>query len=167
MEIHRSWRSWDFKKIFGIVYFVALFIYLVVGLTPAKASDYEAATEISIPAIDLRSDVVTVNMVGNELPTPEEIVGRFTWAKHKTLLIGHASTVFPRLKELQVGSTIYYDGDIYTVSQMEILAKADISMNKVLAAAEQDTIIIMTCAGKDLGGGDATHRLIVTAVVNE
>ena len=167
MEIRRSWRSWDFRKVFGIVYFGALFIYLVVGLAPVEAKDYEAATEISIPTIGLESDVVTVNMVGNEFPTPEEIVGRFTWAKHKTLLFGHASTVFPRLKELQVGDIIYYDGDTYMVSQMEISPKAEISMNKVLAAAEQDTIIMMTCAGEDLGGGDATHRLIVTAVLSK
>ena len=26
-----------------------------------------------------------------------------------------------------------------------------------------DIIIIMTCAGQDLGNGDATHRLVITA----
>ena len=37
-------------------------------------------------------------------------------------------------------------------------------MDEVLAPTEQNTLVIMTCAGEDLGGGDATHRLIVTAV---
>ena len=37
-------------------------------------------------------------------------------------------------------------------------------MNKILEASDKDTVVLMTCAGKDLGNGDASHRLIVTAI---
>ena len=33
----------------------------------------------------------------------------------------------------------------------------------VLQAESNDTIVLMTCAGQDLGNKDATHRLIITA----
>lgn len=37
-------------------------------------------------------------------------------------------------------------------------------MSTLLTPTSQDTIILMTCAGTDLGNGDASHRLIITAV---
>ena len=37
-------------------------------------------------------------------------------------------------------------------------------MPKLLSASNEKTIVIMTCAGEDLGKGDATHRLILTAI---
>ena len=39
-----------------------------------------------------------------------------------------------------------------------------IDMDKLLKTSRQDTVVIMTCAGKLLDGGDATHRLIITAI---
>ena len=47
-----------------------------------------------------------------------------------------------------------------------MLEKADVDMNKMLAPAEKDTLVIMTCAGMDLGNGDATHRLVLTATIS-
>ena len=41
--------------------------------------------------------------------------------------------------------------------------KAKIDMRDVLQAESNDTIVLMTCAGQDLGNKDATHRLIITA----
>ena len=37
-------------------------------------------------------------------------------------------------------------------------------MTEILKREEKDTIVIMTCAGELLDGGDATHRFMVTAV---
>lgn len=152
------------KHVFTLLYFLCFFVYLVVGLSPAKAAEYEAATEIKIPAIGLVSDVVTLHVQDNTLPTPDEIVGRYTVTPHKTLLIGHSATVFQRLGEIRNGDTIYYDDTTYMVTHRQTYLRENIVMKDLLAAAEKDTIVIMTCAGQDLGGGEATHRLIVTAV---
>ena len=46
----------------------------------------------------------------------------------------------------------------------ETLEKAAVDMSGILAKASRQTIVVMTCAGQDLGGGDATHRLLVTAI---
>ncbi|MBO7664904.1 sortase, partial [Candidatus Saccharibacteria bacterium] len=92
------------------------------------------------------------------------IVGSYTQAWNKTLLIGHASTVFADLNLVTVGETVKYDGKEYVISEIALFQKEAVEMDKVLAGAEKDTIIIMTCAG-ELYGTDASHRLIVTAVV--
>lgn len=163
-------KRFDLRMIVTILYVVFACAYLAVGfvidLTPADAAEYDASTDIHIPVIDLDSDVTTLHLNENVLDTPDTIVGRFTWAENKTLLVGHAGTVFQNLKYLTVGDEIYYDEVWYKVVKMEVKAKAEISMTEILAEAEEETIIIMTCSGQDLGGGDATHRLIVTAVSN-
>lgn len=165
MELRKSWRSLDLCAICTIIYVVALVIYLAVGLAPARAVDYEVATDMQIPAIGLVSDVTTIRRNGNQLDTPDTIVGRYAPMRHKTFLFGHASTVFAKLDELAIGDEIIYDDTRYVVREMIVLAKEEIDMGEVLAEAEVETIVVMTCAGEDLGGGDATHRLIVTATV--
>ena len=62
-----------------------------------------------------------------------------------------------------IGDKVIYDSDSYTIGKIDVIQKADISMNKILAAADKKTLTIMTCAGEDLGDGDTTHRLIITA----
>ncbi len=47
---------------------------------------------------------------------------------------------------------------------MIVKEKSMISMSELLKADDKETIVIMTCAGESLENGDATHRLIVTAV---
>lgn len=167
MELEKSWRSLDLRKLFTILYICGLLAYLVVGFMPAKAIEYEAATDIQIPIIDLASDVATIYLSDNKLDTPDTIVGRYAPMRNKTLLFGHSSTVFRRLDNIRVGDKVIYDGAEYIVRKIETLAKDDIDMGILLRAAERDTIVIMTCAGESLGGGDATHRLIVTATVSE
>ena len=157
-------KSLDFRKIVIVLYFVAFGIYLLVGLAPAEAADLVVATEIEIHAIDLKSDVTMLEMKDHELTTPDDIVGGYTRAKNKTFLVGHSTGVFSRLNQLGVGEEIIYDLVKYTVTKVEILEKSEISMNKLLLPAEKDTIVLMTCAGELLDGGDATHRLIITAV---
>lgn len=156
-------KSFNYRKIVLPLYVFLFLIYLAVGLMPAEATDYVVATELKIPHINLVSDVATLKLENYELKTPDSIVGSFTRSKNKTLLIGHASTVFSKLNDLEVGDEIIYESMIFYVESMIVKEKSMISMNEILKAEDKNTLILMTCAGETLKDGDATHRLIVTA----
>ena len=156
-------NSWDLQKVLIAVFFVILGLYLAVGLTPVRAAEAEAATEITVPKIGLTTGVALLSMENGKLNTPDEMVGSYSRANNKTFLVGHSVGVFRDLGELELGDEIYYDLVNYVVVNIEILEKNSISMNKLLAPADVDTIVIMTCAGELTGTGDASHRLIITA----
>jgi LPXTG-site transpeptidase (sortase) family protein len=156
----------DFRRIGLVLYFVFFALYLLIGLRPVEAVHYDIRTQIEIPAIDLVSDVAVLDIEGHGLNTPNTIAGSFSWADNKTLLIGHSTTVFSNLEDVEVGEEIIYDSKEYVVSDMSVFRKEDIVMEELLEESERDTIVIMTCAGELLDGGDATHRLIVTAVAS-
>ena len=156
-------RSFDIKKCFLCLYFIALLLYIIVGFMPAGATDYKISANIRIPSINLSSDVTELQRDGRKLHTPETIVGSYTEAENKILLIGHSVTVFENLDQLVIGDEIWYDGREYRIEDITVPKKEQINMNKVLKSEETDTLVLMTCAGEDLGAGDATHRLILTA----
>ena len=156
------------KRIFVGLYALFFVIYIIVGLQPAEATkSYEISTALYIPSINLNTDVVNLELENHKLETPDTIVGSFSRAENKTLLIGHSTTVFQNLDKLQIGEEVIYDGTIYYIYSSEVVEKTAIDMNELLAKTDQDTLVIMTCAGTNLGNGDATHRLIVTALVSE
>ena len=149
------------------LYVVVFFFFLIWGLQPAEAAQsYEISAELNIPSIGLVSDVTTLQIEDHELKTPDTIAGSFSRAENKTLLIGHSGTVFQNLNETRLGDEIIYNNSKYIVGKIEVLEKADVDMSKMLAPAEKDTLVIMTCAGMDLGNGDATHRLVLTATIS-
>lgn len=152
------------KYIFIGLYCISFLIFLILELKPAEASEYEISARLNIPSIALDSDVTTLQLENRELKTPDSIVGSFSRAENKTLLIGHSSTVFENLNEIHGGDELYYNDNKYMVTDIKVLEKADVDMYDILSSADADTLEIMTCAGTDLGNGDATHRLIVTAV---
>lgn len=151
------------RYVFFGLYIFAFLVYIFIGLQPAEATHYQISANISIPSIDLDSEVTSLKIENHELPTPDTIVGSYSSADNKTLLIGHSSTVFQNLNKVSVYDEIFYDDEKYIVESSEVVKKEDIIMPKVLSASDIKTIVIMTCAGEDLGGGDATHRLIVIA----
>ena len=153
----------SFKKIFIGVYFLAFAIYLIIGLQPAEATHYEISAELAIPSINLTTDVTTLALEDYKLNTPDTIAGSYTRAENKTLLIGHSTTVFQNLDQVEVGDYVNYNDKTYQVDKIELMEKATIDMDEILATTQKDTIVIMTCAGTLLDGGDATHRLIITA----
>ena len=155
----------DRRKRLVLVNFIIVAIYLAIGLQPAWAEKYDIATELEIPSIGLKSDVTTVHPVDAKLETPNSIVGRYSSHKNKTFLYGHASGVFRDLDKLEIGALIYYDELYYEVVDAIVMERDKIEMGYLLDAAEVDTLVIMTCAGESLGGGEATHRLILTAKV--
>ena len=150
------------------LYAVVFVVYVIVGLQPAEAvQGYETSAELNIPSIGLTSDVTTLQLEDRELKTPDTIVGSFSRAENKTLLIGHSSTVFKDLNKLVLGEEISYNDHIYIVQKIETLEKAEVKMSELLKKTDKDTLAIMTCAGADLGNGDATHRLIITAEIKD
>lgn len=161
MELKRRFNR---RRCFTILYIVAFFAYVIVGLQPAEAKNYEISGQVVIPSIKLSSDVTTLELVDHKLDTPDAIVGSYSKYSSKIFLVGHSSTVFKNLKNVKLNDYIYYNGASYRIRQIETLAKSDINMNGLLMPAKEQTIVIMTCAGERLGEKDATHRLIVTAV---
>ena len=157
-------RGFDFRKFFVVVYSLFLVIYLVVGLQPAQAVDYKIDAGVEIPSISLESDVTALELDQSRLNTPDAIVGSFSNAKNKTLLIGHSTTVFANLNRVKVGDEVIYNGKTYHVKSRVYRAKEDILMDELLVQEDTDTLVLMTCAGELLGEGDATHRLIIYAV---
>lgn len=157
-------KSWDFRKFMVGAFFTMLTLYLLIGLTPAKATEVDVATEIKIPKIGLSSDVTLLTMNQGMLKTPDVVVGSYSRNKNKTFLVGHSTGVFGDLDKLELGDEIYYDLVSYTIVDIDVLQKSDISMDRLLAPADIDTIVVMTCAGELFSGGDASHRLIITAV---
>jgi len=135
-------------------------------LQPAEATEYDIYTQLEIPSIDLTSDVARLRLEGHELSTPEMIVGGYSQSSNKVLLIGHSTTVFQNLENVAIGDRLTYGEKGYIVESAEVFAKSQINMGKLLAAEKVDTVVIMTCAGESLAGGDATHRLIVTATAD-
>lgn len=154
------------KIIFIGLYILAFVVYIIFGLQPAEATNYRIFAKLDIPSINLESDVAALNLTDAGLETPNTIVGSFSNAKNKVLLIGHSSSVFRDLDRVILGEKIEYNNKEYKVIKREIFAKSLISMNDVLESEDRDTIVLMTCAGQMLENSDATHRLMVTAVAN-
>ena len=143
---------------------VGFVVYLVFGLQFVDAADYRVDGNLTIPSIDLKADVVNLNLEDGKLNTPDTIVGSFTNHVNKTLLIGHSTTVFQKLKNINLSDNVQYNDKEYSVISIELFEKSDINMTRLLASSDIDTLVLMTCAGELLENGDATHRLIVTAV---
>ena len=160
-------RRLDPKKIFVGLYVILFVIYIIVGLRPAGAAEYTISAELSIPSIGLESNVTALELENYKLNTPDTIAGSYSQADNKTLLIGHSTTVFQDLDLVKLGDLINYNDKNYRVVRLDMRRKSQIDMNEILAGAERDTLMIMTCAGQLLDGGDATHRLVVTAVIEE
>ena len=169
----RQRRSVELKKRFNTKAFLAVgyvlvaVIYIVIGLQPARAIQYDTYTQIIIPEIELVSDVTKLTLDNNALNTPDTIVGSYSRNQNKTLLIGHSTSVFQNLKEVKMYSEILYNGNRYVVAEIKTMSKSEINMNQILKSEDRETLIIMTCAGELLEDGDATHRLLITAVLDE
>lgn len=161
MELKRKFSA---KKLFTLVYVLAFAVYLIVGLQPAGATEYEVSGNLTIPAIDLSSDVTELELIDHKLDTPDTIVGSYKKYDTKTFLVGHSTTVFVNLNKVKAGDIIIYNDIEYKITKTEKMLKSDVDMNKILAPTREDTLVIMTCAGEPMGEKDATHRLVVTAV---
>lgn len=156
------------KSILTVFYAVFFAVYLYIGFQPnVEAVNYEISNQLIIPSINLNAPVTPLEVKSGELETPVSIVGSFSTASNKTLLIGHASGIFQNLPAVQVGDILNYDGQSFKVVNIETLPKESVNMQKILANTKRQVLKIMTCAGELFENGDATHRLIITAVKEE
>ena len=155
-------RHVDLRKVVTVIYVAMFVVYLVVGLSPAEAAVYEVSDRLEIPSIGLKSDVTRLELTDHRLNTPDTIVGSYSRSFNKTLLIGHASTVFGDLNLMTVGESVLYSGKTWIVKEIALYKKEDVDMEKILASARRETLILMTCAG-EVHGVDASHRLILVA----
>ena len=154
-----------------IFYLLAIPTYLIIGLQPSSTSMAEtlaaesqnASGFLIINSIGLSTPVVDVALQNRVLSAPEYIAGSFSSEPHKTLLIGHSSTIFQNLKDVKFSDIIDYNEHSYRVVNIETRAKEDISMSRILKGETVDTIVLMTCTGQGIGADDYSHRLIITA----
>ena len=158
-------KRFDIRKILIFVYFFAFGIYLIIGFMPVEASQNVYA-EMSIPEIELSSEVLDVQLSNNKLDTPDYSVGRYSISENNDFLFGHSSSVFSRLHDLSLNDLIYYQNTEYRIVKIDLVPKSMISMTKLLEEKDTKTITIMTCAGEYYDAGDASHRLILTAIAN-
>jgi len=130
---------------------------------PVEAIQYELAGDLNIPSINLESDVAKISLEDGKLNTPRDIVGSYSRHKNKTLLIGHASTVFSKLQDIKIGDKIEYLDNSYIIYKTQIIEKSAIDMKQLLSREDKETLVLMTCYGQMYGDGDASHRLVIFA----
>lgn len=157
------WPKRLVKVLTAAFFMIMLPIYVFIGLQPAPLVDASSYPTLEIPAIRLKTPVASLELIDRQFEVPATIAGIYQPFPNKLFIIGHSSTVFQSLDQLQLGQTLTFADETYLVTDRVTLAKSDISMNEILSNATEKTIIIMTCAGDPLPNQDATHRLIITA----
>lgn len=162
-----NWSTTEVKMFLGAFLSIMLPIYIFIGLQPALPADAASLPQLEISSINLKTPVAELTLTDRQLVAPATIAGVYTQAENKLFIIGHSSTVFKKLDQTHVDDLIIYNGKTYRIREMQTLLKADISMNQILQAEPEETLIIMTCAGEPLPNQDATHRLILTATLAE
>ena len=160
-----NWSNRTIRVWMVVFYLILLPSLIIFNLEPVGATEeYTISGKLSIPSVSIESPVTTIELSNNVLPTPSRIVGSFSNHKNKTLLVAHSTAAFSNLKNVIYGTEINYNDENYVVTKIVTEKKSDVKMNELLDTSQKPTIVLMTCAGKLLSGGDATHRLIVTAV---
>lgn len=161
------WPKRLIKVLSAAFFMIMLPIYLFIGLQPTPLVDAASYPALEIPSINLKTPVTSVELVDRQLSVPATIAGIYQPFNNKLFIIGHSSTVFKNLSHLQTNQSFIYDGEQYLITDRIILEKTSINMGELLSDTPRKTVIIMTCAGDPLPNQDATHRLIITAVLAE
>ena len=151
------------RAIFVSLYAIFLTAYIIIGLQPASATSLRIIGSLSIPSLNLNTEVAKLTLEGGQLNIPENVVGEYHISKKNHLLLGHSTTIFRDLEKLQVDDEINFGDSKYKVTTYEIKAKSDIQMKELLQNDGTDKLTLMTCAGQLLSSQDATDRLIITA----
>ena len=168
-----SWSDRTIKIVMASFFAIALPVYFIIGLQPSSDSSPAATAtsntqlpenDLKISSIGLSTPVEVLTVTEKTLEAPDKIAGSFSQNQNKTLLIGHSSTVFQNLKNINIDDEINYLGKIFIVKKLETIEKSEVKMPKLLEKTTENTIILMTCAGHHLSGQDYSHRLVVTAV---
>ncbi len=151
-----------FGIIFGVLYFALIAGFTAYVFMP-KTADASSEERLFIPSIGLVARVKDIDRTGNQLIAPDEIAGAYQPTIHKTVIIGHSSTIFKDLKNISGDDTFTFDHKTYKVTERDVIEKSVVDMSEIVAETEKNTVIMMTCYGEPLGGQDYSHRLIITA----
>ena len=154
--------TFDYRAVMATICAAVFTFCMLKYFEPVEAIQYESSGNLSIPSIDLNSDVVKLSLEDGKLNTPRIVVGSYSRHKNTTLLIGHASSVFSKLSNVKIGDEIDYQDSTYNIYKTQVIEKSAISMKELLSKNERETIILMTCYGQ-MYGDDASHRLIIFA----
>ena len=147
---------------FGVLYFALIAGFTAYVFMP-KTADASSEERLFIPSIGLIARVKDIERSGNQLIAPDEIAGAYQPTIHKTVIIGHSSTVFKDLKNINSDETFTFDKKSYKMKDRKIIEKSVVDMAKVVEETEVNTVILMTCYGEPIGPQDYSHRLIITA----
>lgn len=161
------WSKRTVKVVAAGFFAIFLPLYLFYGFQPVNEVDAANYPLFQAGAINLESPVKPVSVYDHQLEVPNTIIGSYSIYANKILLVGHSSTIFRNLHQINLGDQFVYDSETYHVTKIETLEKSAISMNDVLTDSEVKTLILMTCAGQPLPNQDATHRLLVTAEISQ
>ena len=156
-------KRFDVRKFLIISYVLVFAVYIIYGLQPARAAE-AIKGHLTIGTIGLSTDVAAAETNEEGLITPDDIPAIYSINPNKALVYGHSARIFEKLDLLKVGDVINYNNKDYYVTSVTVQKKDDVRMNGLLSGRERDTIILMTCAGELYENGDASHRLLVTAV---
>ena len=147
---------------FGVLYFALIAGFTAYVFMP-KTADASSEERLFIPSIGLIARVKDIERSGNQLIAPDEIAGAYQPTIHKTVIIGHSSTVFKDLKNINSDETFTFDKKSFKIKDRKIIEKSVVDMAKVVEETEINTVILMTCYGEPIGPQDYSHRLIITA----
>ena len=148
--------------IFGALYFAAIAGFVAYAFMP-KSADASSEERLFIPSISLIARVKDIERTGSKLIAPDEIAGAYQPTNHKTVIIGHSSTIFRDLNKIGDEDHFTFDSKEYKITSREVLPKSLISMEEIVSETEVNTVVLMTCAGEPLGGQDYSHRLVIIA----
>lgn len=158
------WSNHQIGIVIAIFFTILIPIYIFIGFQPNLPANAADLPQLSIDSINLNIPVEPLTLNNHQLDVPANIAGSYSQNQHKTLLVGHSSTAFRKLNQLQLGQSLEYKETTYIVTEVTTLPKSEVNMTQILSEKSQDTIILMTCAGENLPNQDATHRLIINAI---
>ena len=151
-----------FSIFVGILYFLVTAGFTAYLFAP-KAADASSEERLFMPSIGLIAQVKDIERTGSKLIAPEKIAGAYKPTNHKTVIIGHSTTVFKDLKNIKDDSEFTFDHKKYKITDIEIVEKRFVNMEEIVSETEKYTVVLMTCYGESLGGQDYSHRLVITA----
>lgn len=155
-------RAKKISIIAGFLYFAVIAGFTAYVFMP-KIADASSEERLFIPSIGLIARVKNIEKTGNQLVAPDTIAGAYQPTNHKTVIIGHSTTIFKDLKDLKEENTFKFDNKTYKIKTREIIKKSLVDMEEITSETKNNTVVLMTCYGDSLGGQDYSHRLIITA----
>jgi sortase A len=149
----------------------------ITSITLSVAESADKPLYIHIPSIDLYTTIEGVGIdEKGRMDVPSGKTNKVGWYKYgvvpgntgTAVLDAHNTAAFKKLKEVPVGEEIYVimkSGKKlkFSVTKAKTYEVKKTDPSILFASTKSKQLNLITCAGKLLGNGEATHRLIVSA----